>query len=106
MNTIKFSHNWNRKLEQTIFTTIRSYNSYKYDYYMSKCEQTFDIVLNEISIGRAILVGIEKVEFADILASQLMVDTGLTNINDILELFRKFGITTDYFALILTFKRL
>lgn len=33
INQIKFSHNWNNKLRQRIFTTIRSWNEGKEAYY-------------------------------------------------------------------------
>ncbi len=49
-NTIRFSYNWNNKLENKAFTTIRLHNPKKYT-----VGKKFDIELNEKPKGVAIL---------------------------------------------------
>lgn len=49
-DTIKFSYNWNNKLENKAFTTIRIHNPKKYI-----SGKLFDIELNGISKGTALL---------------------------------------------------
>lgn len=49
-DTIKFSYNWNNKLENKAFTTIRIHNRKKYI-----PGKLFDIELNGISKGTALL---------------------------------------------------
>lgn len=50
MGTIKFSYNWNNKLENKAFTTIRIHNPKKYIQ-----GKAFNIELNETAKGVAIL---------------------------------------------------
>ena len=49
MKKIKFSHNWNNKLDGVIFTTIRRSTPRKNDYYIGCQGEVFDVQLNKIS---------------------------------------------------------
>jgi hypothetical protein len=104
MHTIKFSHNWNNKLHNPIFTTIRKYDVLKAKYYKDLITQNFDILLQNKKIGNAKLINMEIIRFNDIPESLLHIDTGYDLVCDIIELFSKFGITENNSVLILTFK--
>ena len=119
MNKIKFSHNWNMKLNNNIFTTIRKSTKEKEEYYDNQIGNEFEVVLvrdiNDIrpdrTMGTAILIDVEEVRFSEIPLGLLYLDTGLTGFDDInkeyevKKLFRKFGIEAMTKVLILTFKR-
>jgi len=103
MNNIKFSHNWNNKLNQPIFTTIRKSNFKKYQYYYSKINKLFNILLNNKKIGEAILLAVEELEYEKIPKALLMVDTGIDNIEKVKRVFEKFKTWDFSKILILTF---
>ena len=90
---IKFSHNWNGKLDNDIFTTIRRYTPEKYRYYMNSVGDPFDVVLKRLFHSNAILEGLFVAEkFSDIHSVILMLDTGMTDMTKIHKLFEAFGI--------------
>jgi hypothetical protein len=105
MNKIKFSHNWNDKLNHSIFTTIRKCTEEKYIYYSDLLGTNFEILLNNIKIGEANLIDIDLYDFKTIPNGLLHTDTGIINNYEIGNLFKKFGITQTDRVLILTFKK-
>lgn len=100
---IKFSHNWNEKLNQKIFTTIRRFTEKKLEYYERNLQKRFDVMLNDKKYGEARLITVQIIKFGDIPYGLKAVDTGEEFPNDI---FRKFGIGSETEVLILTFKKL
>ena len=105
MNTLRFSHNWNNKLRNFIFSTIRKWDNDKHQYYASQLDQMFDVKLNETHIIDAKLVHIARLQYKDIPFEMKALDTGLTELDEIDEVFNKFGITANTMVLVLLFKR-
>lgn len=104
---VKFSHNWNNKLDNDVFTTIRRYTPEKYKYYMSSIGETFDVVLNGRLYNTSNLEGLFVAEkFKDIHDCIIMLDTGMTDIVKINGLFANFGIKSETKSIIPVFKRI
>ena len=107
MNRIKFSHNWNNKLNNEYFTTIRGtggdYDNKKFEYYSEKIGEVFSVLLKGKEVCKAELVMVELREFDDICHALLIADTGTT---EYMKIFRKFGIEGYENVLILTFHRI
>ncbi|MHA1437908.1 MAG: hypothetical protein ACTSPD_10055 [Promethearchaeota archaeon] len=103
MNIIKFSHNWNKKLSQEIFTTIRKYDNKKWNYYKSQENNNFHVMLNNDHINNAKLLSVEYLIFNELPKALICSDTGLSY-KEALGVFRKFGITIHDRVLVLTFK--
>lgn len=106
MKQIKFSHNWNNKLNNDIFTTIRKSTSEKQKYYNSLIGEQFEVMLKDSARGIATLLTVHEFEYRHIHPILLLLDTGIEDYYKIEKVFRKFGMTsvTDKF-LILTFWR-
>jgi hypothetical protein len=104
-NVIKFSHNWNNKLDCGVFTTIRNATEEKYNYYKDSRAQVFNVQLKGKGIiKKANLMQVRKMKYALIEYSILAFDTGIIDPVEQLALFQKFGmkeITSE--MLILTF---
>lgn len=91
MNQIKFSHNWNNKLNNDIFTTIRSYTQEKFIYYDSKVGEQYGIILNHKVKCNAQLFRIQVKKYIEIPQEVLVLDTGETDFISIQTIFEKFG---------------
>ena len=104
MNTIHFSHSWNRKLDQDIFTTIRKYDYGKWNYYKSAEGNKFGVFLNKVKIGEARLLQAEYEKLMSLPNALLCFDTGM-ELQDAYKLFRKFGIDKQDMVIVLTFKK-
>lgn len=91
---IIFSHNWNNKLDNDIFTTIRTHSPDKERYYRKNIGLDFDVVLNCKDKCKVQLIGIEVKPFDKINDDILILDTGLMSIIDIEKVFYKFGMNT------------
>ncbi len=102
---IKFSHNWNNKLNRSIFTTIRKFTSEKERYYMSLITETLEVILEGKHIGKAELLYVERSTYKLLPYALLFLDTGFTTCSEVDELFHKFGIKESDEVLILTFKK-
>jgi hypothetical protein len=96
---IKFNHNWNDKLrfsdlgtEQKVFTTIRKHDGEKEDYYKRSIGETFEVYCNGVKLGEAKLISVSVMLYDMIQMPLLMLDTGYTETDDILGLFKSFGI--------------
>ncbi len=105
MNQIKFSHNWNGKLDFAVFTTIRTWTQNKEDYYNSLIAHRFEVLLKGKKKCIAELQEVEVMEFSDIPSALIMYDTGLP-MNEAGEVFAQFGLIAlpNHKAIILTFK--
>lgn len=100
---IKFSHNWNNKLQCEIFTTIRTSKSIQY--YLDNLLRDFDIILNNKKFGEAILINVDNRKFMECDEYLTLLDTGVVNIPERYKLFEKFGIKMKTDIIILKFKR-
>jgi len=99
---IKFSKNWNNKLNCEFFTTIRKFNKKKYDFYLKYYDVVFDVILKGKKICEAKLVDIEKIKLSEITPALLYIDTGQFHPLDV---FKNFGIKSDDFVILLLFRR-
>lgn len=100
MTQIKFLHNWNNKLNCTIFSTIRKSK----DYWVNQQNKPIEIILNDVSMGDAILYKIITVKFKDIRPATIEIDTGM-EFSKAIKLFKNFGIVSDTHVDILYFTR-
>ncbi len=106
MNQIKFCHNWNNKLNNDVFTTIRKYSNEKWNFYHKLFDQDFEILLNGNKVGVAILQVMDSIKFQDISHTILRLDTGEIVYSKIEDIFKKFRLKKfDDKMIILTFQR-
>ena len=105
MNRIKFSHNWNNKLDNNIFTTIRRYTDEKRRYYNAQVGKPFISILNDKEHSICELLGTEVRILKDLTEGLVCVDTGQTY-EEALKTFKKFNCSRDTEVIILTFKRI
>lgn len=79
MNTIKFSKNWNNKLDCDYFTTIRLYTKNKHQYYKEMFDglKEVGILLNGKEKCIAKIVDIKVLFLIDIPSYLIITDTGL-----------------------------
>ena len=106
MKAIKFIHNWNNKIDNPVFTTIRSYSESKLKYYCDSVGDDFEILLKGEKVGECVLVGVAPIPYGLVQPQLLMLDTGMTNLEEIDKLFKKFGVKTrEDLVIILTFRK-
>jgi len=106
MNQIRFSHNWNDKLDRRYFTTIRSHSDKKYNYYHAGIGGVFYVYLKGEIYCEAELLDVRGLLYYDILYSTLLLDTGIEDAEKIDNLFKRFKISGADEVIILTFKRI
>lgn len=106
MTRIRFIHNWNKKLDNEVFTTIRSWNQEKQDYYEGVLRGKFDVELKGKKRSEAILWDVVVCDYKDIDVAILRVDTGLHKKDEIDSLFARFGCYKNDKCILLTFKNL
>ena len=104
MNIIRFSHDWNNKLENPVFTTIRKWDYKKEMYYGSAINAIFKILLNKYEKGFAKLIHVDTETLRMLPQALICSDTGMIY-NEALILFRSFGIQPDDKVIILTYKK-
>lgn len=95
MNTIQFSHNWNNKLDNNIFTTIRKWTPEKEDFYDRKIGHIFEVQLKNKRYGDAELIHAEKIDYQDLEYYLKILDTGLSEKKEQDGIFQNFGIDTS-----------
>jgi len=100
MPIIKFSHNWNNKLACKVFTTIRRWEEEKEKYYQGCVGKTFTVMLSNNKIGEAVLRAAYPEQISRIPVLILMLDTGMLDLPDILDLFKKFGVKDKVIVLL------
>ena len=105
MKLIKFSHNWNNKLNNPIFNTIRKSTPEKLKYYKDSVGYGFDVLLKGKKYCYAELQEAEEFLFDDVPNGLIMMDTGM-DLTDAQQLFSDFGITYGDKIIILTFQRI
>jgi len=109
MRTIRFSKNWNNKLNDEVFTTIRKSNKGNTLFYRSQINKSFNVILNHEGnfhyVCKATLIAMNEKKFKEVSLELLMTDTGLSNKEEIDELFRRFGISAEDEVLILEFRQ-
>jgi hypothetical protein len=106
MNIIKLSHNWNNKLSNDVFTTIRLDKNNKQSFYGKKIGEEFVVLLNGKETGKAILRGLYTYKFHEIDVLLLQLDTGELNVEKIFDIFKKFGLKSGHEdMLILVFQK-
>lgn len=106
MNIIKFSRNWNNKLNNNIFTTIRKYSDEKYEYYLNQLNKQFYVELNKKMTCIVKLLEVTPSNYLDISLTMLRLDTGIIDNNNIDDIFKIFGIKENDKVLILTFAKI
>lgn len=106
MNQIKFSHNWNNKLNNHVFTTIRKWTKEKYDYYnkLQINDTNLLVTLNKRIIKQVKLFSVYTEEYGFIPQVLLQLDTGMIDRCKIDSLFKRFGISSHNKVIILTFE--
>ena len=103
---IKFSKNWNNKLGNFCFTTIRLHDKTKYDYYHKNIGKVFDVFLNGQKYSQAKLVTLESIKFKDIPKILLAIDTGKFNYFENVDILKKFGMySVDSEMIVLLFEK-
>lgn len=106
MKSISFVHNWNKKLDCDVFTTIRSNTDVeKYAYYYKSIGEVFQVLLNGVDYGRAELLGVNATGLGFIGPELLMVDTGTVSVIKALEIFESFGLNSHSPVLVLAFRK-
>lgn len=100
---IKFSRNWNNKLNCNVFSTIRKFNEEKYQYYKDSLYKTFKVMFNNEEFKKAVLVNVGMVTYSNIPMNILAADTGYVVKTDIDTIFKNFGISGNSRCIILTF---
>jgi len=87
LKTIKFSKNWNKKLDNEIFTTIR-----KKEYWINHGDNAA-IVLNDKVYKWVTCIGKVELPFINICGSIIACDTGMFG-KEALQIFENMGINT------------
>ena len=109
MLTIKFSKKWNNKLDNDIFTTIRSSwgpMGDKQEYYQNNIGATFNVLLAGKKHSQVKLINVSKYNFEDLPETIIMTDTGM-NWTDAVHMFRReFDITYASKVLLLCFEKI
>lgn len=101
---INFDKNYNNKLNQNIFTTIRKGKNYQK--YLELENQEFEIYINNKIHSRAILTKVVYIkQLKNIPLPFLYSDTGYTHNTILLELFKKFEIDTFDPVIVLCFEK-
>jgi len=103
MKAIRFTQNWNGKLNNRVFTTIRKCKSDD-DYYGSKVGSVFAVMHADKVLFNATLVSADKISYAEIRYEIKATDTGRTDatkINAIFETFYGKFAPTDKFYILL-----
>ena len=85
---IKFSKNWNRKLDCDYFTTIRLGSILKQKYYRANMRQVFDVKIKGQVHSRAILSSMQVTKLGELRHQMIFTDSGMGYI-DFCELMRK-----------------
>jgi len=92
MNSIiKFSKNWNNKLNNYCFTAIKLHTKDRFDYYHKNLGKVFNVFLEGKLYTEAKLETIESIKFKDIPKILLAIDTGKINYFENVDVLKKFG---------------
>ena|SRR3990167_5890676 len=100
MNKIKFTKDWNNKLQCRVFTTIRKFDLKKYIYYQNKINEVFDVEVAGIVRFQARLCSVKWENLNEVEPFLLFLDTGE---DDPFKIFKKFGVQEKDKVIILLF---
>lgn len=89
MKAIRFTKNWNGKLNQRIFTTIRKCKANE-DYYGEKAGNVFSVLLAGFAPFNARLISAKRYRFEQIPDELLALDTGHTDPKAAIAVFESF----------------
>jgi hypothetical protein len=105
MPVIRFSHDWNKKVtgSNELFTTVRGHTPEKWIYYCDRLGKIFTVMLGKKKMCEAELILVQGDILGEIPLPFLMIDTGLTNQEEIFKLFKKFGVEERGEVIILAF---
>ena len=103
MAVIKFSHNWNNKLDNDVFSTIRRHTSEKQQYYNSLVGATCNVLLEGMYHCNATLLRVTAYNYSDVDRHILALDTGIYDVAEQDALFSQFGCKDR--VLVLLFKK-
>ena len=104
-HSVKFSHNWNGKLGNRVFATIRKHEDKKADYYKGLIGKKMGVELSGFPYCMASPLSLEERIFKDLPKAFVQVDTGL-EYSEACKVFSEFGIEQDTKVLIPTFRRM
>lgn len=105
-NKVRFSHNWNNKLNNKIFTTIRKSDEEKSKYYCDNIGKEWESVLVDEVISKCILRDVTFIEYSKIPFHVLALDTGELDLFKRDNIFKNFGINSSDNVMILTFENM
>jgi len=77
VKNIRFSRNWNNKLNSSFFSTIRLAQPVNLRYYLDKEGHVFNVLLKNKVLGTARLISVREVRLSEIPDELLILDTGL-----------------------------
>ncbi len=89
MKNISFTSNWNGKLRNQIFTTIRKHKGGE-DYYGPKVGSIYNVFLRNDCVASGRLLEAPLKPFREIPELVLMLDTGTTSKEEALKIFEGF----------------
>lgn len=98
MSKIKFSRNFNNKLELGIFPTIRKYAPEKFDYFMQQMLRGIvqDIILDGVKCTEASIIAVQHFQqLKDVPLPLLLIDTGTICEADAYAVLAEFGILPE-----------
>ena len=98
---MRFTKNWNNKLECNYFTTIRKYDDSKFFYYEGKLNEIDDIYIGSAIYRSAKLIKIVVCKLSEIDDLLKILDTGTLKYPDV---FSKFGLKDDSKVMILLYE--
>jgi hypothetical protein len=90
MNNIPFIVNFNGKLNNNVFTTIRKHKGGESNYYSPKIGSNYNVMLKENVIGTAKLLSARMLRFKEIPELVLLLDTGMSDYDNAVQVFEKF----------------
>ena len=101
---MKFSKNWNNKLDNKIFSTIRKHTKEKEEYYKSKVGQMDRMELNGELHHHAKLFDVSVKKYSELSFEFLVLDTGIPSRAIMDRVFSNFGIHEQDLVIVLLYE--
>lgn len=108
MKVISFARNWNSKLNNKIFSTIRKLKEGgNPDYYIELEGSVFSVNLNNAPIFKARLIKASRMKFTEIPEEMIYLDTGEPDYQKAKDIFKNFygDVKPDDWFNVLIFQR-
>ena len=105
MPKIKFSKNWNNKLNCNLFSTIRKFTEEKAIYYKDNLNRIFEVELDNEVLYNAKLFDVKVCLYNDLEFDFLVYDTGIPSLAVIDRVLSKFGVQEGNNCIVLWFER-